>query len=125
MKAEVTTSETPAHPARGYGIAIAAVAVATVVRLVLQPVFGTQLQFITYFPAVFLTAVIAGFRPTLVAVALSAFLAEYLFFPPLRGFDFGDPVGVGGLTLFTVTGIGLAWLGEARHLAGRRTMDAR
>lgn len=60
-----------ARPARAYVIALGCVAVATVLRWLLQPVLGPNLQFITYFPAVFLSAAVGGFGPTLLTTAPS------------------------------------------------------
>jgi len=100
--------------ARTYGVALASVAGATAARLLLQPLLGGHLQFITYYPAVFLSAAVGGFGPALMAVAASALLAELLFFPPTEAFSLGDPVAVSGVLLFTLGGAGVAWLGETR-----------
>ncbi|MGN6390713.1 MAG: DUF4118 domain-containing protein, partial [Gemmatimonadales bacterium] len=113
MKAK--TSPLPAaSPARTYGVALASVFVATVLRWLLQPALGPNLQFITYFPAVFVTAVLGGLQPALIATALSLFLAEYLFFLPAEGFNFHDTSALTGLLLFGVTSVGIGWLGQAR-----------
>jgi two-component system, cell cycle sensor histidine kinase and response regulator CckA len=124
----VTTTFTT-HASRAYGLAIACVVVATLVRLLLQPVLGSNLQFITYFPAVFLTAVFGGFGPTVLAASLSVVLAESLFFMPADGFNFVDPVAFAGMTLFALTGVGMGWLAETRlqalASAQRDTAEAR
>jgi PAS domain S-box-containing protein len=110
----ITTPAAVARPARAYVIALACVAVATVVRWLLQPVLGPNLQFITYFPAVFLSAAVGGFGPTLLTTVLSGLLAEYLFFMPPDRFNLGEPVALAGLMLFSLTGIGIGWLGQTR-----------
>lgn len=110
----MSSSAAVAHPARAYVIAMACVAVATGFRWLLQPVLGPNLQFITYFPAVFVSAAVGGFKPTLLTTALSGLLAEYLFFMPPETFNLREPVALSGLTLFSLTGIGIGWLGEHR-----------
>jgi PAS domain S-box-containing protein len=125
----ITTPAAVAHPARAYVIALACVAVATVIRWLLQPVLGPNLQFITYFPAVFLSAAVGGFGPTLLTTVLSALLAEYLFFMQPDTFNLGEPVALAGLMLFSLTGIGIGWLGQTRlraiAYARRETVEAR
>jgi len=109
----------PAGPSRpgqtwqAYAIAIAALAGATLFRMGIEPILGPGLQFLTYFPAVFVTAALAGFYPTLLATVLGAALAQSLF-AHSGGLDLSNPTDVVSVTLFVVIGAGMAWLGEAR-----------
>src|SRR5688500_19912419 len=64
-----------------YGAALIAVALATALRLLLNPVLGSRLPFTTYFVAAILVAVYRGLGPALLTVALGAALGTYLFFP--------------------------------------------
>lgn len=56
-------------------------ALATALRLVLNPALGSRLPFTTYFVAAILVAVYGGLGPALVTVALGAALGTYLFIP--------------------------------------------
>jgi PAS domain S-box-containing protein len=106
----------PSRPPKawhGYAIALAAVAVATGLRLAIEPVLGPGLQFLTYFPAIFVTAALAGFFPGVIAAVLSALLGQSMF-SQSGGLDLSNPSAVVGVALFLVIGVGIAWLGEAR-----------
>src|SRR6476661_1238213 len=110
----------PADPRlRRYGTAALAVAVAALVRVLLQPILGYGLPFITFFAAVFLTAWLLGFRPTVFAVALSAIVAGLLFFPPPASRQEALLTAI-GLALFIAIGVGAAALGEGRLRAQRQ-----
>ena len=112
----------PAGPSRpdqtwqSYAIAIVALAGATLFRMAIEPILGPGLQFLTYFPAVFVTAALAGFYPAVLAAVLGAALAQSLF-AHSPGLDLSNPSDVAGVTLFLIIGTGMAWLGESRLLA--------
>ncbi|HEU4681443.1 MAG TPA: PAS domain S-box protein, partial [Gemmatimonadales bacterium] len=95
-------------------IALAAVALMTALRLLLSPVIGGELPFITFFPAVFFAAWYGGLGPALTATLSSVALALYLFFPPTaQPTSLALVAPLGGL-LFTAIGIAAGWLGESR-----------
>jgi PAS domain S-box-containing protein len=64
-----------------YAIAVAAVGVATVLRLSVSGQLVAGVPFITFYPAVILVALLCGLWPGLLATGLSALAAWYLFFP--------------------------------------------
>jgi len=105
---------------RAYGIAVLATAVATLLRWVLQPFFEQNLPFITFFGAVFVTAWWYGFRPTLLATALSAIIVQMLFFAPVVSANQEGLITVVGLALFVGIGLAAGVMGEARLRAQRR-----
>ena len=103
-------------PAAGYAAAVATVLVATALRWALTPLIGpVTLPYLTYFPAVFLAALLLGLRPTIVVVVLSALVADVLFFPSAGAIRYLNPVAMIGLVLFVGVGIGVALLGEHVH----------
>jgi two-component system cell cycle sensor histidine kinase/response regulator CckA len=104
------------HP---YLSAVLAVAVAALARMLLQPILGYGLPFITFFAAVFLIAWWLGLRPALLAVGLSAIAAGLLFFPAGRLPQERLLTAV-GLALFMAIGAGAAAMGEGRLRAQRR-----
>jgi PAS domain S-box-containing protein len=65
------------RPLVGFALALCMVALATLLRWVLGP--ETGLPFITYFPAVTVTALAAGLWPAILAALLSGILALLLF----------------------------------------------
>lgn len=62
-----------------YGVAVLATSVAFVVRLALVPLVGYHTPYLTFVPAVMLSAYLGGLRPGLLATALSAAAARYFF----------------------------------------------
>jgi PAS domain-containing protein len=83
-------------------------------RALLTPVLGLELPFITLFPALFITAWVGGFGPSVLVTLLGAISALYLFFPPLHSVSMSDPVAQLGVALFGLTGLVAGALGESR-----------
>jgi PAS domain S-box-containing protein len=69
-----------------YGAAVSGVALATVIRLLLNPMLGARLPFTTYFITTVLAAIYAGLGPALLTVVLGTVLGAYLFVPPTNTF---------------------------------------
>ncbi|MCE9554144.1 MAG: PAS domain S-box protein [Planctomycetes bacterium] len=65
-----------------YGLALTSVALATWTRWLLDPALGDSVAFVTYFAAIAVTAYFGGFGPTVLTIALSAGIADYLFIVP-------------------------------------------
>jgi PAS domain S-box-containing protein len=66
----------------GYALAFATVAAAAAVRLALGQYFGSNYPFLTFFPAVLLTATLAGLWPGVVATAMTVGLVWLWIAPP-------------------------------------------
>jgi two-component system, cell cycle sensor histidine kinase and response regulator CckA len=92
--------------------------------MLLTPTLGSELPFITLFPAVFFVAWAGGFGPALVATVTGVTAALYLFFPPALSISLSDPVGQLGSALFVLTGTAAALLGESRLRAQARARIA-
>ena len=54
--------------------------------MLLDPLFGERVPFITFFPALFVVAWWGGFRPTLFATLLSVPVLMYFILPPRYSF---------------------------------------
>lgn len=67
----------------GYGFALAAVAIATPLRLALTPLLGSALPFITHFAASLILAWYCGFWPAAFGVVVSAIAGSYFILPGL------------------------------------------
>jgi PAS domain S-box-containing protein len=110
-------------PLARYGAAVACVALATAARLLLDPLLGEGLPYITYFPAVALAAWYGGTGPSLLALALGALVADYLFIPPrgsLLPARAGDSLGLG---LFLGLGAAIALVCRSLRGAQRRAEE--
>ena len=92
------------YPAVRYLFAMAASAVALVVRLRLDSDLPPGFPFLTFFPAVIVTAFVAGLGPGILCSALSGLAAWYFFVPPFHSFDVTAQTGLAlAFYLFIVT----------------------
>lgn len=74
------------RPAIAYATAIMAFAIALAVRFTLNGVLPAGFPYLTFFPAVLLTAFFCGTGPGIVVAILSILSAWYWFIPPFGGF---------------------------------------
>jgi len=111
--------------AAGFGAAILIPVLAALLRWALTGVLGTSSQYLFFFPAVFFVAWLGGLKPGLIATAISAALALKLFViqvPTHPQLTLGDFIG---LTAFSLSGIGFAWLQHvvSRSLTAQRAAE--
>src|SRR5262249_677577 len=85
-----------------YGGAVLAVILATVLRLLFNPILGSRLPFLAYVITIILVACYGGFGPALLSIALSVLFGTYLFLKPLNSFFVSDSSGVLQLVSFCV-----------------------
>jgi PAS domain S-box-containing protein len=106
----------------GYSIAVAAVAVAILVRWLLNPVLGHRLPFNTLFAAVAIAVWFGGWRPALLATVLGYLAAELLFIETEPGTPISivQPGGVAGLAMHFATCLVVIALGSGMRSARRR-----
>jgi two-component system sensor kinase FixL len=91
-----------------YGIAVVAVALALAVRVLIEPIGGSEPSYLFFVPAVLIAADAGGLGPGLLATALSLLIAMFVVA------DFGQlatPGFVNGVA-FAAMGSGIAWGGE-------------
>jgi PAS domain S-box-containing protein len=69
------------YPLAAYGLALAMVALAVFMRWLVADYTGTQIPFITFYPAIIVAALIGGLWPGILATVLSSVAAWYLFIP--------------------------------------------
>lgn len=87
-----------------YAFAIVSAILALVVRWLLSDDLPPGFPFLTFFPAVILTAFVAGLGPGVVCATLSGLFAWYFFVPPLHSFVATFETGVAlSLYVFIVT----------------------
>lgn len=80
-----------------YGSAVALALAATLLRLVPDPLWGVQLPYIFFFPAVAISGWIGGFRAGLVTTLLCALAADYYWTVPHHSFRVSQPADIVGL----------------------------
>jgi signal transduction histidine kinase len=74
-----------------YGIAAAAVGLATAVKVGLDPALGQDSPFVLFFAAVMLSGWFGGVGPVVLATIASVLVSAYFFFPPDYSFAVGSP----------------------------------
>lgn len=106
-----------------YGFAILASLTGLLVRWEIHNVLPPGFPFITFFPAVIVTAFLFGFGPGVLSALLSG-LAAWYWFIPTRGFDldYNSAVAMGFYVLIVTVDIVLVhWMQRANHrLAAER-----
>src|SRR4029077_3047940 len=95
-----------------YGLALAAVAAATLFRYPLGKLIGGNLPFVLCYPTVLFVAWMAGLGPGLFAVSLSVMSVHYFFFGRIAPFALGLPRNGNGLLLFSIAGLAISWWGD-------------
>ncbi len=92
--------------------------------MLLAPLLGYQLPFITLFPAIFVAAWTGGLGPGLLATAMGVVSALCFFMAPTFTLALADPVAQAGAGLFVLTGIFAALFGESRLRSLARAASA-
>ena len=94
-------------------LAVAAVAAALLLHLAMERYLGLVVPlFITFYPAVIVTAVTLGFWPGLLATALSALAAQYWLIAPRMDFGVASFSEAAALIFFSVMGLFMCALAE-------------
>jgi two-component system, LuxR family, sensor kinase FixL len=99
-----------------YGVAIALVGLALIVQLAITPFLGQQAPYLFYVAAVFVSGVLGGLGPGLLATvaSLGLVLVSAAATESISGQE------AGGALSFGLLGIGMAWFGESLLRASRR-----
>lgn len=100
-----------------YGSAFVLVALATLARLLLNPVFGNNLPFIVFLLPVLAVSWYGGWKAGLLAVLLSALSAAYFFVPPANSFAITGVQEWAGLATFVAVGLISSALAESQRRA--------
>ncbi|WP_165585664.1 sensor histidine kinase [Roseococcus sp. SYP-B2431] len=115
-----------AGPRRGLAGGLALGAAAFGAAFGLRWLLGIEgVPFATFFLAIFVTAVFAGWRPAAAVLAASAVAAWYFFLPPYHSFELAWPQGAIALGLFVLVAGGQIGLIEILHAAAAQLVTAR
>lgn len=103
-----------------YGVAAVAVGLASLIKLLLDPLIGEETPFLLFFGAVMFVAYLGGLGPGLLATGLAALVAWYFFLSPVYSFRM-DSFGTGvRLVVFVVEGVSISLLATAMRSATQR-----
>ena len=102
-----------------YGVAVVAVGVVLLAKLLLDPLIAEQAPFLLLSVAVMVGAWFGGLGPGVLATALATLVADYFFLPPLGSFT-GLSAAFLPLALFVVQGLVISSLTQALHSARQR-----
>jgi len=112
--------QTPVGWLLRYGLAFGATAAALWFRVLFTRWVGPDLPtYITFYPAVMIVAVLAGFWPGLLATAMADAVVGYWVLPPVGQFAIAAPADRLGLVVFTGMGMFMSAIAEV----SRRTRD--
>ena len=100
-----------------YGCAVGSIALATWVRLLLDPVLGNQAPYAILLFAVLVTASLGGVWPALLAVLLGSFSADYFVVAPRGSLGLQGADEYLSCALYLLVGSGIALLGGAMRTA--------
>jgi two-component sensor histidine kinase len=110
-------------PWRKIGFTAAALALAFLSRVLADPVLPPGFPFLTFFPAVVLTTLIAGVRAGIGAAVVSAALAWYFFIPPFNTFDLTGGAGVALVFYAFVVGIDIVLITVMQRAVDRLSQE--
>jgi signal transduction histidine kinase len=106
-----------------YGLAVAATAAATGVRMALEPVVGPQSPFILFILSGAVVAWRGGLGPGLFAFLLGWLIGAWLFAPELLANPFSDAPTASRTILYLLVGVVISAMAEALHRALRRARE--
>ena len=100
----------PRSALASYGVAIAVVVAALLIRFAINPWLGNRVPYLQFFPAILVAAWYGGFGPGVVAALLSALFSDIWFLQPVGLFKVPPLADLFSLSLFILAGFGIAYL---------------
>jgi PAS domain S-box-containing protein len=107
-----------------YLFSIAIVALACWLRVLIDPVVGDRIPFITLFAAIAFATWYGGLGPAVCAIVLSVVASLWLFIPPDDAVIPTDADGAISIVLFISVAGGIAWLMQSLRATRQRAVDA-
>jgi PAS domain S-box-containing protein len=102
-----------------YGVAVAAVVAALLLRFAVEPWMGSAVPFITFFPAIVAASAFGGFGPGLLSTVLSILAVALFVTPPHFSLAMQDAANYFASALFLILGTLVSW-SEQKVLHERR-----
>ena len=110
---------------KSYVLGLVAVAIAVLLRWVLDPLMGDALPLVTLFGAVAAAVWLGGYRVAIPITLIGYIACHYLFIEPRGRFDVNDTPNLVGLVAYLFTCSLIIVFGEAARVAQRRTTEQR
>ncbi len=95
-----------------YIYVVVAVVFALLLRVALAEHSITLPTYVTFYPVVFLAALLGGISEGILATALSALLADYFLIPPFGSFAIHSPSDIVGMAIFCISGVSVSVVSE-------------
>ena len=106
-----------------YPVALLSIGVAVLIRWLIDPLLGDQLQLITTYGGVAVAVWFGGWAPAALAAAIGLVAVDYLFIPPRHAFAFDTPaIWTSAISYAFSCGI-IIYLGEAMRRARGRAEE--
>ncbi len=100
--------------------AVAAVVLATLLRMAFERRGLALPTYITFYPAVILAALMGGMWAGILATALSALSVDYFFLPPIGQFAIGSTSDSVAMAIFCISGASISLVTELYHRRGQK-----
>lgn len=103
-------------------VGVGAAVVALLLRFAFDDALPPGFPYLTFFPAVVLTAFFFGLRPGIVCAALSGLAAWYVFIPPFYSFEMSPPTAIALAFYVFIVAVDIALI-HIMHLAAARLRE--
>ncbi|MCK0510990.1 hybrid sensor histidine kinase/response regulator [Aromatoleum buckelii] len=117
---DVKCADNRRRATNGFVVAVAAVAIASAGRWLLDPWLGGNLPFFTFYFALLVAAWYGGLKPGLTAVVLGLAIGIYFFAPPRLAWPVDSIINRFDALRFALIGVCLAGICESLHRYRRR-----
>ena len=108
-----------------YGIGVAAIALAVLLRWLLDPLMGDTLPLVTLFGAVAAAVWLGGYRLAIPVALIGYAACHYLFIPPRGHLDLSHPSDIVGLVAYLFTCGLIIVFGEVARVAQAKATESR
>ena len=109
---------------KNYVLGLLAVAVAVLLRWILDPLMGDALPLVTLFAAVAAAVWLGGYRVAIPITLIGYIACHYLFIEPRGEFEISDTANLVGVVAYLFTCALIIVFGEAARIANRRATDS-
>lgn len=106
-----------------YAVAVVSCVVALAVRFGLDSVFPPGFPYVSFFPAVIITAYLAGLRPAIFCTLLCAAVARFYFMTPAHSFDLSPSTAFALLFFICVAGFIAAMIAHMQTVTDRLRLE--
>ena len=112
------------NPVKTYALGFLAIALAILVRWLLDPLMGDTLPLVTLFGAVAVAVWLDGYRVAIPAALVGYGACHFLFIEPRGHFDLNSLANIVGLVAYVFTCSLIIAIGEAARTAQKRTTES-